>query len=74
VTDKNVNFSVRARMIETDVTHGWINLDQVYSPTDFIRKEVRGLQLLVAEVRRVTDRSFSLFLVTSVPTKTIITY
>ncbi|MFC1646985.1 hypothetical protein ACFL1A_01745 [Patescibacteria group bacterium] len=74
VTDKNVNFIVRARMYSIDTYKSWIALDQTYTPTDFIRKEVRGLQFIVAEVRRITNQSFSLFIVTSVPARTTIYY
>ena len=74
VTDRNVNFTIRARLVQEDITKDWINLDNVYSPTEFIRREVSGLQLLTADVRRITDQSFSLFIVTSVPAKTVIYY
>ncbi len=74
VTDKNVNFTVRARMYQNDVYLPWDTLDQIYMPGEFIRKEVKGLQFLVLEIRRITDASFTLFLVTSVPAKATVYY
>lgn len=74
VTDRNVNFNVKARMIQGDVTQGWVSLDNIYSPTEFIRRELKGLHLLTADLRRITDRSFSLFIVTTEKARTVIYY
>lgn len=72
VTDKQVNFTVTASMRTEQIDVGSITLDQTYNPSEFIRKEVSGLRILSADIRKITDTSFSLYLVTSVPAKTII--
>ncbi len=74
VTDKNVNLSVRARLVERDTSKDWINLYHTYSPTEFIRSELKGLHILTADIRRITDSSFSIFLVTTEPTTAVLYY
>ncbi len=74
VTDKNVNFTVTAKMKTNEVTLAPITLEQVYAPREFILKEVRGLQILAININKITTTSFSFYLLTSVPTKTVVTY
>jgi hypothetical protein len=74
VTDRQVAFSVTARMSTSQIHVGDITLDQLYNPTEFIRQEVAGLRIVSADIRRITDTSFTLFLVTSVPTIATIYY
>lgn len=74
VTDRQVAFSVTARMRTNQIGVGEITLDQLYNPTEFIRREVRGMQILSADVRKITDTSFTLYLVTSVPVLATIFY
>jgi hypothetical protein len=74
VTDKNVNFTVTAKMVGDGVTLDPINLDQTYMPSDFIKKEINGMQIQAMEIRQVTDTSFSVYLATNVPTKAVIFY
>lgn len=74
VTDKNVNFTVTARMKTNEITLAPITLEQVYAPREFILKEVRGLQILALTINKITTTSFSFYLLTSVPTKTVVTY
>lgn len=74
LTDRNVAFSVTARMRTDDTALTPITLDQIYTPGDFIRRELKGLHLLSADLRRVTDSSFTLFIVTNIPTRTVVYY
>lgn len=74
ITDKNINFTVTAKMRTDEVTMPPITLDQTYAPGEFIKREVKGMQIVALEVRSITDSSFTLFLGTSIPTKAILYY
>jgi len=74
VTDRQVHFTVSARLTTPEYSHPERSLEQVYNPTDFIRKQVRGTVITALDIRSITDTSFVIYLATSVPTRAIITY
>lgn len=74
VTEKQVQFSVHARMYTPEIEMAEREIVYTYDPAMFIRSELKGLQFLSLDVRQITNSSFALFIATSVPTKTVITY
>lgn len=74
ITDQQVNFSVSAKLSTDEVSVPQITLDQTYNPTEFINTEVRGLHITTADITRITDTSFSINLVTTVPTRVTVYY
>lgn len=74
VTDRQVNFTVTAKLTTPEYSHPEATLEQVYNPTDFIRTQVRGTVITALDIRSITDTSFVIYVATSVPARTVITY
>jgi hypothetical protein len=74
VTDQNVDFTVAAKMKTEDFTGPETSLTLTYAPREFIAHQVAGLHIVSMDIRSITDTSFSLYLVTSVPTKATLYY
>jgi len=69
VTDKQVNFSVSVSMKTEEMTITPVTLNQVYSPTEFIKKEVSGVRITSLDIRRITDTSFAIYLTATLPVR-----
>lgn len=74
VTDRNVNFTVTAKLKTNEVALAPLTLEQVYAPREFILRQVRGMQIMALDVTKITDTAFTFYLLTSVPAKTVVTY
>ncbi|MFZ5845069.1 MAG: hypothetical protein ACOY0S_01225, partial [Patescibacteria group bacterium] len=74
VTNQNLDFTVGAKLYTDTISTESKTLAFTYSPKQFIDSQIKELEILGLEIRKIEKTSFSMLIKTSQPTRTTIYY